>query len=276
MQTGFSQKGDSVEPSPEPYSEQTRPFNLGESKPVREGLDPTTYDRETQTPVSLGTQEKALFTSVYPWHLVPRYTSANVIQRQTFNFATTNLNDNFYVDVLVLNVSRASGSNASTTPIAIPSTPPSIPSQTLTTAGEAISGSQPWEASDARFPTGSGGTIAAASATSLMSPGSIGEFYKIKAFGHSEATTTAGVTYQIWVDGRLMMEWSDFQWSPVTPRSDQWDFEVPLFVEQQIVFRVINETGGNLTSGSMESCFTGWSEQKMGFLETDKIQLEPV
>ena len=124
MQTGFSQKGDSVEPSPEPYSEQTRPFNLGESKPVREGLDPTTYDRETQTPVSLGTQEKALFTSVYPWHLVPRYTSANVIQRQTFNFATTNLNDNFYVDVLVLNVSRASGSNASTTPIAIPSTPP--------------------------------------------------------------------------------------------------------------------------------------------------------
>jgi len=73
-----------------------------------------------------------------------------------------------------------------------------------------------------------------------------------------------------------MMEWTDFQWSPVIPRRDQWDFEVPLFVEKQIVFRVINETGASVTTGSMEASFVGWSEQKMGFLETDKIQLETV
>ena len=76
LQTGYSQQGDNVEPTPVPYSEQNRPGHVQESKPVREGLDPTIYDRKTQSPVSLGTQEKALFTSVYPWFLVPRYTSA--------------------------------------------------------------------------------------------------------------------------------------------------------------------------------------------------------
>jgi hypothetical protein len=276
MQTGYSQKGDSVDGTPLPFSEQEKPFDNPKSKPVREGLDPRMFNRETKSPVSLGTQEKALFTSVYPWHLVPRYTSANVIQRQQHNFVTTNLPTNQYLDVLVLNVSRAIGSAASVTPVAIPSTAPVVPTQTLSSAGEAMSGSVPWSASNNRFPTGSGGTLNAAPAASLMSPGSSGDFYKITSFGHSEASATAGVTYQIWVDGRLMMEWADFQWSPVTPRRDQWDFEVPLFIEQQIVFRVINETGVTINTGTMESAFVGWSEQKMGFLETDKIQLETV
>ena len=276
MQTGYSQKGDSVDGTPVPYQEQKKPFDNPDSKPVREGLDPQMYDRKTKSPVSLGTQEKALFTSVYPWHLVPRYTSANVIQRQRHDFTVTALPNNQYLDVLVLNVSRAIGSAASTTPVATPSTAPVVPTQSLSSAGEAMSGSVPWSASNNRFPTGSGGTLNAAPAASLMSPGSSGDFYKINSFGHSEASATAGVTYQIWVDGRLMMEWADFQWSAVTPRRDQWDFEVPLFVEQQILFRVINETGGAINTGTMESAFVGWSEQKMGFLETDKIQLETV
>ena len=278
FQTGYSQASDSVEPTPLPYSEQNRPGEGGDRKahPIRQGLDPTIYDRKTQAPVSLGTQEKSLFTSVYPWHLVPRYTSANVIQREAFNFATTNLADNEYVDILVINVSRAEGSDA-TTPQATPSTAPIVPTQVLSTAGESLPYRQPTEASTVLFPTGTGGTIASASATSIMSPASSGEFYKIASFGHSEVpTATAGVTYQIWVDGKLMMEWTDFQWSPVIPRRDQWDFEVPLFVEKQIVFRVINETGASVTTGSMEASFVGWSEQKMGFLETDKIQLETV
>ncbi len=279
FQTGYAQAGDSVEPTPLPYSQQPRPGEGGDqsAQPIRKGLDPHTYNRETQAPVSLGTQEKSLFTSVYPWHLVPRYTSANVIQRQQFNFATTNLADDEYIDVLVINVSRAAGSNASTTPQAIPSVAPIVPTQALNTAGESVSYRGQTDASTTLFPTGSGGTIAAAPTGSLMSPGSTGEFYKISSFGHSEApTATAGITYQIWVDGRLMMEWNDFQWSPVTPKNDQWIFDVPLFVERQIVFRVINETGASITTGSMESCFVGWSEQKMGFLETDKIQMETI
>lgn len=278
FQTGYAQASDSVEPTPLPYSEQNRPGEGGDAPahPIREGLDPTIYDRKTQAPVSLGTQEKSLFTSVYPWHLVPRYTSANVIQRQQFDFATTNLPNNQYVDVLVINVSRASGSNAST-PQAVPSTAPIVPTQALNTAGESIAYRQPNQADTNLFPNKSGGTISAAPTGSIMSPGSSGEFYKISSFGHAEVpTSTAGITYQIWVDGRLMMEWNDFQWSPVTPKGDQWVFDVPLFVEKQIVFRVINETGASVTTGSMESCFVGWSEQKMGFLETDKIQLETI
>ena len=279
FQTGYAQAGDSVEPTPVPYSQQPRPGEGGDqsAQPIRKGLDPHTYDRKTQAPVSLGTQEKSLFTSVYPWHLVPRYTSSNVIQRQQFDFGTTNLANNEYVDVLVINVSRAAGSDASSSPKSTPSVAPIVPTQTLSTAGESIAYRQPNTASTNLFPGGSGGTINAAPSGSVMSPGSLGEFYKISSFGHSEApTSTAGITYQIWVDGRLLMEWSDFQWSPVTPKGDQWVFDVPLFIERQIVFRVINETGATITTGSMESCFVGWSEQKMGFLETDKIQLETI
>ena len=67
LQTGYSQKGDSVDGTPLPYQEQKKPFDNPDSKPVREGLDPQMYDRQTKSPVSLGTQEKALFTSVYPY-----------------------------------------------------------------------------------------------------------------------------------------------------------------------------------------------------------------
>ena len=77
------------------------------------------------------------------------------------------------------------------------------------------------------------------------------------------------------------MEWNDFQWSPVTPKIDQWKFDVPIFVEKQIVLRVINRTGDagasvDITTGEIEACFAGWSEQKMGFLETDKVQIQNV
>jgi len=132
------------------------------------------------------------------------------------------------------------------------------------------------------IPGGTGSTIAGTVGTFV--PASIGEFYKICSFGHSEVPgvpATGGITYQIWVDGILLMEWADFQWSPVTPKIDQWKFDVPLFVEKQIVLRVINRTGDagaatDITTGEIEACFAGWSEQKMGFLETDKVQIQNV
>ena len=277
MQTGYSNKSDNVEATPVPYSEQNRPGASIPSKPVRQGLDPTIYNRETQAPVSVGNTETSLFTSVYPWFLVPRPTSANVIQRQKVDFSSINLPTNSYLDALVLNVSRAQGSLYSSSAGTLPAAPPTVPQNTLTSSGEAISGHQPYEASENRFPTGSGGTVSSVSGASTFTPASKGEFYKIKGFGHSEVpTSTAGITYQIWVDSRLMMEWNDFQWSPVTPKQDQWEFDVPLFVESQIVFRIINETGATVNTGTIEACFSGWSEQKMGFLETDKVQIETV
>ena len=110
-----------------------------------------------------------------------------------------------------------------------------------------------------------------------LSPHQLENFTRFQSFGHSEATSgAAGISYQIWVDGTLLMEWADFQWSPVTPKRDMWNFDVPVFVEKQIVLRVINTSGANVTTGTLEACFAGWSEQKMGFLETDKVQIQNV
>ena len=283
LQTGYSQQGDNVEPTPQPYHDQNRPGHVEKSHPVREGLDPSLYNRETQAPVSLGNQETALFTSVFPWHLVPRPTSANVIQRQQFNFdaATggTNLDSGEYVDVCVLNVTRAEGTDASVTPQAFTGTPPppQIPSNSITNNPEGINPNFNQTAStpNSPIPGGAGSTLAGTVGTFV--PASIGEFYKIQSFGHSEATSGAlGISYQIWVDGILLMEWADFQWSPVTPKRDMWNFDVPVFVEKQIVLRVVNSSSANVTTGILEACFAGWSEQKMGFLETDKVQIQNV
>ena len=279
LQTGYSQQGDSIEPNPLPYHDQNRPGHVEKAQPVRKGLDPSIYDRQTQAPVSLGTQETSLFTSVYPWFLVPRPTSANVIQRQRFDFATTNLANGEYVDVCVLNVTRAEGTDASVTPQAFTGTPPppQIPSNSITNNPEGINPNFNQTASTPNSPTpgGAGSTLAGTVGTFV--PASIGEFYKISSFGHSEASSgAAGISYQIWVDGTLLMEWADFQWSPVTPKRDMWNFDVPVFVEKQIVLRVINTSGANVTTGTLEACFAGWSEQKMGFLETDKVQIQNV
>jgi hypothetical protein len=280
LQTGYAQAGDNVEPNPLPYSQLNRPGHTQESNVIREGLDPTIFDRKTQTPVSLGNQETSLFTSVYPWFLVPRPTSANIIQRQRFNFASTNMPTNTYLDMCVLNVTRAEGTVASTTPVSIavnPAPAPTIPSNDITLNPEPVNPNLNQQAGTPNFPTGAGSTIAGTLGT--YTPASIGEFYKIASFGHSEAVSTpaaAGITYQIWVDSVLMMEWGDFQWSPVTPKRDMWNFDVPLFVEKQIVLRIINETGNPIDTGTIEACFAGWSEQKMGFLETDKVQIQNV
>lgn len=279
LQTGYSQQGDNVEPSPLPYHDQNRPGHVERAQPVRKGLDPSIYDRQTQAPVSLGTQETMLFTSVYPFHLVPRPTSANVIQRQRFDFATTNLNAGEYVDVCVLNVTRAEGTDASITPQAFTGTPPppQIPSNSLVNNPEGINPNfnQTSSTPNTPIPGGAGSTLAGTVGTFV--PASIGEFYKISSFGHSEASSgAAGISYQIWVDGTLLMEWADFQWSPVTPKRDMWNFDVPVFVEKQIVLRVVNASVANVTTGTLEACFAGWSEQKMGFLETDKVQIQNV
>ena len=280
LQTGYSQQGDTVEQNPLPYSQQNRPGHLQEAKVIREGLDPTIFDRKTQSPVSLGNQETALFTSVYPWFLVPRPTSANIIQRQKFDFAVTNMPNNSYLDMCVLNVTRATGTVASLAPVSIAVTPapaPTIPANPITSNPEAVSASITSQAGTPRFPIpgGPGSNIASLTTGSTFTPASIGEFYKVASFGHAELpTATAGVTYELWVDSRLMMSWTDFQWSPVTPKRDMWDFDVPIFVEKQIVFRVINATGAAIVAGEMEACFAGWSEQKMGFIETDKVKIQ--
>jgi hypothetical protein len=105
---------------------------------------------------------------------------------------------------------------------------------------------------------------------------STGELYQIIGFGHTQATTTAGITYQIWVDNTLLMEWVDFQWAPVSPQADMWRFECPITTESQIVLRVINRTGGTINTGTCEASFFGWSEQRDGYTDMAAQKLENV
>ena len=128
-----------------------------------------------------------LFTSVFPFHLVPRPTSANVIQRQKVNFGSIPLNDNTFLDICVLNVTRAEGTTASAAaqPIA-DLAPPQIPSNSLAGNPEMVNPNFNQDASvpNAPIPGGTGSTIAGTVGTFV--PASIGEFYKICSFGHSE------------------------------------------------------------------------------------------
>ena len=95
------------------------------------------------------------------------------------------------------------------------------------------------------------------------------------SFGHTETIGAAvGVTYEIWVDGSLFMQWNDFEWSPITPKAYQWDFENPIVVERQIVYRVINRTGGTINTGFAEACFNGWVEQRYGYNDVGYTQLQ--
>ena len=53
---------------------------------------------------------------------------------------------------------------------------------------------------------------------------------------------------------------------------------MPLVVEKQIVFRLVNAAtvagvGNNLT-GNVQACFTGWSEQQTGFTDIGRQALE--
>lgn len=265
FQTGYSVKGDGVQSPTLPYHTYSTETHK-QTQSQRPAIDPATYKRPVRPTIEYS-EGYNLNPAVYPWNLVPKGDSANVIQRQVTSFAATTVADNEYFDILVVNVAPISGSNASTTPQSIPSIPPTQPQQTTSTTGASSASANP-------FPTTGGSTITPIAGT--RNTGGFGEFYRIIGFGHSEATSTAGLTYEIWVDGSLMMQWSDFQWSPVSPQVDQWRFEQPITVESQIVFRIVNETGGDLTTGSCEGVFAGWTEQRMGYFDTDHPELQGV
>jgi len=91
FQTGYSVAGDSVEATPVPqhtYSTTT----TQQTSVVRPGLDARTYLRGDgkdgpQAVYSAGT-DKVLDLARYPWSLIPKGDSSNVIQRQLLQFIT--------------------------------------------------------------------------------------------------------------------------------------------------------------------------------------------
>jgi hypothetical protein len=298
FQTGYSQKGAAVSSTPLPqhtYSTTT----TQQTEAQRPGVDPHTFRRAVRpTPESLdgGT---AIAGAFYPWHTSPKPESANLVQRQKVDLQATPLPQNNYIDAVVINVSDGSvgttswvGGVPTPTPFTGVAPAPQIAQNaglitntpgapSSTTQAKTVSAS-----TNPNSPQATGGTTfvpqgvpagPAPQVNALITPGSNQEIYRVSTFGHSEtASGTAGVTYQIWVDGSLFMEWSDYQWSPITPRSYQWFFDNPIVVQQQIVYRVINETSGAISAAGevAEAAFAGWTEQRFGYNDVGYTQLQ--
>ena len=285
FQTGYDQAGDSVDATPLPFHSYSTETHTA-TQPVRPGIDARTYQRDVRPAVESLESLRPLNQANYPWHLVPLGDAANVIQRQRVDLSTLTgggLLEGYWVDAVVLNVSFASGSDTwvggSPEPVAISTLPishiPSLFSETTNAVDTR-------QASEMRFPTGSGSTFTpGAGVTAVATPASILEYYKIRSFGHTEpdgaSDPTSSLQYQIWIDGVLFMTWTGFQWSAVTPLRDQWFFEQPLTVERQIILRVINPTGSGATAtGNIEAAFVGWSEQMTGYFDVSHQQLQTV
>ncbi len=296
FQTGYSQKGAAVSSTPlPPHTYSTAITQQTEAQ--RPGVDPHTFRRSVRpTPESLdgGTSIAGAF---YPWHTSPKPESANLVQRQRVDLNATPLPQNNYIDAVVINVSDGSvgttswvGGVPTPTPLGgVPAPAPKIAQNAgiiTNTPGAPSSTTQAKTVSASTNPTSpqaTGGTtftpqgLGGGVTNALITPGSNQEIYRVSTFGHSEtAAGTAGVTYQIWVDGSLFMEWSDYQWSPITPRSYQWFFDNPIVVQQQIVYRVINETSGAISAAGevAEAAFAGWTEQRFGYNDVGYTQLQ--
>jgi len=293
LQTGYAQAGKAVVNHPQPYHSYATDTHQA-TQVVRPGVDPATYRRPVRPVADAGLSGVPLDYSNYPWHMVSKGNSSNLIQRQqvawstieTYNddgtLAGAGFLNNSYIDAVVINVTDVLGSNTwrdstgdgilnevvarSTAGVNPAPQAPQIPP---------VTGSGPagGSASTPRFPVGSGSTGASSSGT--VTGGSNGELFVVSAFGHAEAATgSTGLTYQIWVDSVLFMEWKDFQWAPPAPKVDLWHFDVPLAVERQIVYRVINETGSTINTETMDAVFAGWSEQRDGYTDVSRVKLE--
>lgn len=278
FQTDKSLVSKSVQNKPAPEHTYSTPSHQ-ETASLRRGIDPHTYVKDVRPAVEHLDFARMLDSARFAWHLVPKGDSANVISRQKYNFTTSNIASGSYMDVLVLNVSNVSGSNT-VTPTVLPAKKP-----TPALVADAISIPSINSGQNPTHPNAGGITNVGQTTAGTTNRGSPGDVYRIQSFGHSEVSqanqttpagfsTTAPFTYQLWVDGTLFMEWENFQWSAVTPLQDQWHFSQPLTVTEQIVFRVINQTGQSIDVGEMEICFNGWSEQLSGYVDVAYQQLE--
>ncbi len=279
LQSGYSQAGDGVDAYPPPISSVSTTVTQ-QTEVVRPGMDPTTYKRDIRPAVEFLERSVGVNYANYPWHLVPKFNSANVTLRYKYDFSTGagyNLASGQYLDVVVLNVADIEGSDSWTdlsgtgvfmpTPTTFTGAAPAP--QVRSTTGTATA--PPTAANNNKSLGGIQGanTVTATTTTSgaqgrTSTVGNRGDYYHISSFGHTEALDNAGIYYQIWVDGSLYQEWNNFQWSPITPKADQWHYDIPIVATSQVVFRVINlsDPATSITTGTCEACFCGWTEQR--------------
>jgi len=293
-QTGYAQKGDGVNAVPVPYSSYSTETSMA-TQPQRTGIDPATFKRPVRPSMeNLELNANNVDGKVYPWHLVPKANSSNVINRQVVNivapqFAGAIIDSGQFADMLVININDGdvigtqTWANNAPAPSALPeSTAPTFPPQASVGVG-----GQPFTQASTGISTGGpspGGAFTGVTTAGTATATEVGrnnELYLISSFGHTQPTTNgaAQARYQIWVDGNLLFDWQNFQWSAVVPESDQWHFKIPLVVERQIVFRVICVDGGggpgvDTLSGNVQAAFVGWSEQQTGFTDVGRQALE--
>ena len=268
LQTGYSQASDGVDAYPPPISSVST-TTTQQTEVIRPGMDPTTYKRDIRPAVEFLERSVGVNYANYPWHLVPKFNSANVTLRYKYDFSTAagyNLATAEYVDIVVLNVADIEGSDSWTdlagtgdflpTPTPFVGTTPAPQPPRAATNNKSLGG-----VFSSNTVTGTSAT-AATGRTSTV--GNRGDYYHIASFGHTEALDNAGIHYQIWVDGSLYQEWNNFQWSAITPKADQWHYDIPIVATAQVVFRVVNRSnpGVTITTGTCEACFCGWTEQR--------------
>ena len=312
FQTNYSLKGDGVNASPVPYSSYSTETSVA-TQPQRAGIDPGTFKRPVRPSIeNLNLHPNNVDSKAYPWHLVPKSDSSNLIQRQVVNLNTLLpptgvapalgfLRPGEFVDLLVINANDNNilGTQTWVAPVAgiaqdtalqpVVSTLPLTTVPTLpTTASTAVGGGAFTPASTG---VSFGGTSAGGLATGVVTAGNArataagrkNELYLIAKFGHTQPTGAgdATATYQIWIDGELSFTWTNFQWAAVTPPNQMWQFEIPLVCEKQIVFRVFNSgtvtvapNNVNVLTGNVQASFVGWSEQQNGFTDTNRQGME--
>ena len=270
LQSNMSQVKESVDSNPPPQHSYNTATHK-KTQPVRPGIDAHTYTGPVRSAVENLEFASLLDQARYPWHLSPKGDSANVIQRTS---VTLNLPEDDWQDILVLNVDGSDGTEGTGTGDIVSGGGSQFP-ELQTDSSVSITDS----ATSNDFPVGGG-----SSNTPILNQGGTvqrtqpNQIFKIKSFGHTEATyhgTPASnpVTYEIWVDGKLFMSWANFQWAPVSPKSEQWEFDQPITVTQQIVFRIVNQSAGTL-SDTISACFAGWSETLDGYQDLSHTQIE--
>jgi len=238
-QTPYANVAQSVDPNPPPISSYSTTTHVATS-PVQPGLVPRPAVREVKSLIGATGSFRAYDYNVYPWHLVPKSNSSNIIQRSLVNTGTIGATGTLGQSVDILNLFVAdNGGNT----------------QVNQNAGAP-------QASPANLTN---------------------EYWSIKKFGHAEllaGAVNADVTYQIIIDGDIELEWTNFQLSPSSPNNMLWEFENPLTVNEQLIFRVLYSGALDYdfsTAGQeVDSIFVGWTEQYVYGADDRSTNIDPV
>ena len=237
-QAPYANVAQSVDPNPPPQSSYSTTTHVATS-PVKPGLVPRPAVREVKSLIGTTGSFRAYNQTVYPWHLVPKSNSSNIIQRSLIDAGTIGATGTLGQSVDIINLFVAD--NGGNTQVSQNAGAPQATPANLTN-----------------------------------------EYWSISKFGHAElldSATNADVTYQIIIDGEIELEWTNFQLSPTTPNNQMWEFENPLVVNSQLIFRVLYAGADydfSVAGQEVDTMFVGWTEQYVYGADDRSTNIDPV